>query len=384
LKERTQTGRVIVLLDEITWMASGDDTFLAKLQSAWETEFRQNPEMILILCGSVSAWIESNILSSTGYFGRVSIKLTLEELPLYHCNQLMVKLGFNGSSYEKLMLLSIMGGIPWYLEQLDPGLSAVENIKRLCFVKEGVLADEFKRIFHDLFGEKRYHVHVRIIRFLAVGPADYDQISKGIDYPSGGSFSDYLDELENSGFIQRDHTWAIKTGNTSSLSKYRLKDNYLRFYIKYIEPKISQINRNQYLYRSITSLPGWDTTMGLQLENLVLNNRKIIWQSLNIDPTDIVQDNPFFQTKTAKTKGCQIDYLIQTAQNVLYAIEIRFHKNTIGSEVITQVKEKIKRLSLPRGYACQPVLIVANDVKQTVYEQGYFTKIIDLRDLLEV
>ena len=44
------------------------------------------------------------------------------------------------------------GGIPWYLEQINPKLTALENIRRLCFTPEGLLVDEFKNIFHDLFG----------------------------------------------------------------------------------------------------------------------------------------------------------------------------------------------------------------------------------------
>ena len=384
LKERTQSGRVVILLDEITWMAADDKTFLAKLQSAWENELKKNPELILILCGSVSAWIESNILSSTGYFGRVSIQLTLEELPLHHCNQLLKNLGFKGSDYEALMLLSITGGIPWYIEQLDPGIPLTENIKQLCFLKDGLLVNEFQRIFYDLFGENRYKVHIKIITLLTQGATEYNIISKKIEYTSGGSLSTYLEELEDSGFIQRDFTWVLKSGKTSTLSKYRLSDNYLRFYVKYISPKLQQINRNQYQDINLLALPGWSTTIGLQIENLVLNNRASIQKMLSINPADILQENPFFQRKTAKTKGVQIDYMIQTKQRTLYVCEIKFLREAVGSNIIAEVKEKIGNVSLPRGFSCVPVLIVANGVKDTVVDADYFFRIIDLRDMLHV
>ncbi len=48
--------------------------------------FKKNPQLILVLCSSVSEWIETNILSSTGNFGRVSRKITLDELPLNDCD----------------------------------------------------------------------------------------------------------------------------------------------------------------------------------------------------------------------------------------------------------------------------------------------------------
>jgi len=75
-------------LDEITWMGSLDPSFLGKLEVVWEKYFSKNPELILILCGSVSQWIEENILSSTGYFGRVAWEISLEELSLKSCDQL--------------------------------------------------------------------------------------------------------------------------------------------------------------------------------------------------------------------------------------------------------------------------------------------------------
>jgi len=107
LNERVKSGKVIIVLDEITWMGSKDPLFLSKLHFAWEEYFKKNPKLILIICGSVSAWIEKNILSSTGYFGRVSLTLTLEELPIQRCNELLTKLGYQGSTYEKLILLAV-------------------------------------------------------------------------------------------------------------------------------------------------------------------------------------------------------------------------------------------------------------------------------------
>lgn len=384
LSERVQTGRVIILFDEITWMGSKDNEFLSKLHAAWEDYYSRNPELILILCGSVSAWIEKNILSSTGYFGRVSIKLTLEELPLNRCNELMTKLGFRGSDYEKLLLLSITGGIPWYIEQIDPGLNAIDNIKQLCFIKDGLLVDEYNYIFNDLFKESRRPVHKAIIEVLVDGPADYNTLAGKIEYHSGGTFSEYLDELEMSGYIQRDFTWNINEEKRSSLSRYRLRDNYLRFYLKYIQPKIDQINNQQYLDITLHNLKGFETVIGLQMENLILNNRRLLQNILQIDPNTIINDNPYYQRKTTKHAGCQIDYLIQTKHKTLYLFEIKFSINEIGLGIISEVKGKIDKLNLPRGYACLPVLIVADGVSDKIKQEDYFFKIVHMSDLLTV
>ncbi len=82
LAQKTQEGQVLVVLDEITWMGCLDSEFLGKLKNAWDLYFSQNPQLILALSGSMSAWIKENILSSTGFLGRDSLTLTLRELPL--------------------------------------------------------------------------------------------------------------------------------------------------------------------------------------------------------------------------------------------------------------------------------------------------------------
>ena len=82
-KQLISLGRVIILLDEISWMGSKDPMFLSKLKIAWDVHFSKNPKLILILCGSVSSWIEKNILSSAGFFGRINHQIPLEDSLVY-------------------------------------------------------------------------------------------------------------------------------------------------------------------------------------------------------------------------------------------------------------------------------------------------------------
>jgi AAA+ ATPase superfamily predicted ATPase len=232
--------QVVILFDEISWMGSKDPLFLGKLKNAWDLEFKKNPHLVLIFCGSVSTWIEKNIISSTAFFGRISLYLTLEELPLNDCSKLLDLQGFRGSIYEKFKLLSVSGGIPWYIEQIQSTLNADDNIKNLCFLKDGILFKEFDLIFHDLF-ERRSEIYQPIVESLAEGSKEFNEISKALKYQKSGALSTYLDDLMQSGFITRDYTWSIKSGKPLRLSHFRLSDNYLRFYLKFIKPNAYKI-----------------------------------------------------------------------------------------------------------------------------------------------
>ncbi|MBX3710071.1 MAG: AAA family ATPase [Gammaproteobacteria bacterium] len=383
LAKHTKKGRVVILLDEISWMGSEDPDFLGKLKNAWDLHFKKNPKLLLIICGSSSAWIDKNILSNTAFMGRISYSITLEELPLSDCRIFWEKTENQFSSYDKFKMLSIIGGIPRYLEEIQPQYSAEENIRYLCFKRGGLLTHEFRDIFSDLFG-KRSEKYKQIIRLLVQGSLEYSEICTKLAVGKSGLISEYLNDLVMSGFISRDNTWNPKTGITAPLlSKYRLRDNYLRFYLKYIEIKLPEIDRNVYQLKSLSSLPGWASMMGLQFENLVLNNRKFIHQCLNLSADDIVVENPFFQHSKSRQPGCQIDYMIQTRTNVLYVCEIKFSRNELKKDIIKEVKSKLSLLSIPRGMSFCPVLIHVNGVSDSVIDEGYFTEIIDFGDVLK-
>ncbi len=382
LADKAKKGRVIILFDEISWMGSHDADFLGQLKNAWDLHFKQNDQLILVLCGSISVWIEKNILGSTGFVGRISLDMTLKELPLFDCDAFWGKRTTHVSAYEKLKVLSVTGGVPLYLEHIDPTSSAEENIKRLCFLSHGILFEEFEKLFSDLFSV-RAEKYRKIIRYLANQPAQQEAIGKYLHLKQSGDVGEYLDELIKSGFIARDYTWHIRDGRLSTLSQYRLSDNYARFYMKHIYPNRIKIINNQFAAASLTNLSGWHTLMGLQFENLVLNNRHLLWQLLKIKPEEIVCDNPYFQRKTARYPGCQIDYLIQMKHNTLYIIEIKFSKDAIKSDVIRSMQKKIAALAMPRHFSYRPILIHVNGVTDEVMDADFFADIIDFGQFLK-
>lgn len=380
--ERVQSGKVLLFFDEISWMGSKTATFLGKIKIFWDDLLKKNNQLVFVVCGSASSWIEKNLLSSTGFVGRVSFTLTLDELPLIDCAKFWPE---NISNFEKLKVLSVMGGIPKYLEEVNTKLSAEENIKQLCFTYGGMLTTEFDKIFSDLF-MRDSKFYEKIIEILSTGMKEQHEIKEILtnerDKQQYGRITEYLWELEEIGFVSRDYTWNIKTGSDLKLSKYRLKDNYLRFYLKYIKKNLDKIKRGNFDYKSLESLPQWYATIGFQFENLVLNNRKILYDALHISANEIVNANPFFQHKTTRSKGCQVDYMIQTKANCLYVCEIKFSKTIVGSGIIEEVQEKIDNMKYPKGFSFRPVLIHVNGVSDDLIDRDYFTYIIDFSKFL--
>lgn len=371
----------VILLDEISWMGGFDPDFPGHLKTAWDTVFRKYPKLVLVLCGSVSAWITKNILNNTGFVGRDSWDILLEELPLHHCNRFWGKSVDRIGAGEKLSILSVTGGVPKYLEELDPGLSADENIRRLCFQREGILFREFDQIFSDVFG-KRAEGYKVIFEALAHGSRTVSEISAALGKERSGHMSEYLEDLVLGGFLARDAIFDPKTGRPTRTEKYRLRDNYARFYLRYVAPRRDAIEKGLLRALSLDQLPEWDAVLGLQFENLVLNNVPSLTRYLGLGCTPLLAAAPYSQRATARMKGCQIDLLLRTKHS-LYVVEIK-HRKSIAFSVVDETREKVLRLPADRRFSIRTALVYAGDLDPKVETEGYFDFIIPFARLLQV
>ena len=378
------TKKTVILLDEISWMGGCDPNFPAVLRNAWETYFHRHEKLVLVVCGSVSAWIKKNILGSTGFTGRFSRDYVLTELTLSECAEFWKPSASNLNPREVFDVLSVTGGVPRYLEEVDPGLSAEENIRRLCFRKEGVLYKDFDAIFDAIFGNE-VAIRRQILGLLADGSMSGAEIAKRLGTERNGCLSDRLRELAEGGFIDADSSLNPETGEEARVSRYRLRDNYTRFYLKYIEPRKSIIKRGSYRFASLSSLPDWNAVMGLQFENLIVNNAMEVVRFLGIGNSTVESAAPYRNLRKSRNgskQGCQIDLLVQTPRTA-YVVEVK-RRNEIGPEIEKEVMERMKRLPLRKGMSKRPVLVCDGHVDPAVEASGYFSAIITGRRLLGI
>lgn len=373
-------GSVVVLLDEISWMAIGDKDFAGHLKNAWDRDFSTCRGLILVLCGSVSSWIEDNILNSTGFVGRCTWQFHLKPLPLNECVAFWGKRSARVSAAEKWRMLAVTGGVPGYLEQILTSRSAEENIERLCFNPGGMLFHECGRIFHDIFTRKA-DTYQAVVATLVHGPKTLQQVGQALGRERGGSLGDALRDLELAGFIRKDSFFDPANGKTKPREhRFRLADNYLRFHLKYIAPASERVRKGLYQRVPLESLEAWDTLMGLQFETLILDSLEEIFARLGLKNRAVLNAGPYAQGKTLRREACQIDLLIRTRQS-LYIVEMKFRKMT-GPEMIDQMKEKVARLKLPKGQSFRTVLLHSGGIDPAIEASDYFDFIIPADELV--
>jgi hypothetical protein len=372
--------RTIVLLDEISWMGGYDPDFPGYLKTAWDTMFSRHDKLVLVLCGSINAWIKKNILDSTGFVGRFSRDYVLSELTLAESVKFWKSAADRLAPREIFDVLAITGGIPRYLEEIDPGLSADENIRRLCFSPSGTLFKDFNEIFSSVFGEEAV-LKRKILALLADGPQTGEELSRWLKCINNGHFAEHLDALSLAGFISAERGINPATGKRARTGRYRIRDNYTRFYLKYIEPHIVEIEDGSYRFTSLETLPDWHATMGLQFENLIVNHFREIIPHLHIGNSIVVSAAPYRNRRNSRGGGCQIDLLIQTARTA-YVVETK-RQFEIGRTVEDQVAREMKCLHIRAGMSVRPVLVYLGQLDGSVEGDGFFDAIIPAQKLLK-
>ncbi len=370
-------GQTVVLLDEISWMGNHDPDFSGKLKIAWDNFFSQNDKLIFIICGSVSSWIHNNILNSAHFLGRVSLQMNLKELPLSSIANFTGKTKVQ--AIEMIRYLCIVGSIPKYLEEIRYGSTADEEIQRLCFTEEGFLFNEFDKIFKDIFF-KRSDTFKKIVSTLLKTKLSATEIAHALGQQMSGELSEDLNILVLSGFLARDYVYNAD-GKKSKKNTYRIKDNYLRFYLKYIGPSSEKIKMSE-------EFSGWDivrkkidSIFGLQFENLVLNHLAEVVKGLGISFSQIKTASPYYQNKTKKNHGaCQIDLLIQCENDIWYLCEIKFRRK-ITSDIIDEIKNKMEIVDRPKKVLLRTALIYYGEIDEDTL--AFFDKSLAFKNLLD-
>ena len=375
--------RTVVLLDEVSWMGGCDIDYPGQLRTAWESYFHRHDKLIVAVCGSVSTWIRENILDNTGFTGRFSRDYVLSELSLSECSEFWRQARDRVQPKEIFDVLSVTGGVPRYLEEVDPGLSAEENIRRMCFMPSGELFKDFDAIFNPIFGTE-IELKRKILEALADGPMSAAELSERFKLDRNGRVSSVLRELKEGGFLSDDAGINPETGMRARIGKYRLRDNYTRFYLKYVAPRKLQIEAGTFRFASLAMLPGWETVMGLQFENLIVNNAMSLVPHLHLGNAIVESAAPYRNTrKTAdgSRRGCQVDLLIQTPM-AAYVVEIKRKRREIDEAVIDDVQRKLARIPCRKNLSLRPVLVYDGEVSPQVEGVGFFDAIIPAEKLL--
>ena len=124
--------------------------------------------------------------------------------------------------------------------------------------------------------------------------------------------------------------------------------------------------------------------MGLQFENLIVNNAMSLVPDLHLGSAIVESAAPYRNMRKGedgKRGGCQVDLMIQTPMTA-YVIEIKRKKRMIDGAIIDEVAEKLRKSPRRSGLSLRPVLVYEGELDPSVEGSGYFDSVIRAERLL--
>lgn len=369
-------SRQLVFLDELPWLDSPRSGFLRAFEGFWNTWGCHRKNLMVIVCGSANSWVLDKLINNHGgLYGRVTYEIKLAPFTLHECEEFYRDRQVQFSRYDITQSYMIFGGIPYYLGYIDKGESLAQNVDRLFFSRNGVLKNEFDRLFESVFTNPE--AIKTIVRLLYIKNAGFTrkEITEKMRITDGGTLSKNLNALLASDFIVK----YVPFGFSKREEHYKLVDPFCLFYLNFVQNQ-TRINE-KFWQQNITAQP-IVTWRGYAFENVCFTHIDQIKKALEI--SGIISSSSAWSKKGGDEDGAQIDLLIQRNDNVINMCEIKFTSDDFTVDknyyrVLLSRPNQIRKLVSPK-ISILSTLITTFGLKQNEYSNS-FTNVVTMDDL---
>jgi len=376
--EKTKKKRQVIFLDELPWLDTPRSSFVSALEHFWNSWASARKDIVLIVCGSAASWMLNKLINNRGgLHNRVTRRIKILPFTLQECEAFLHARHIHWTRYQVIEIYMALGGIPYYLDALRPGLSPAQNIDRLCFSESGLLRHEFDNLYASLFRFPGNHTAISEALSRKARGLSREELIAASGLPNGGGATKVLHELEASGFIRRYLPFNKKVKD----SLYQLSDFYTLFYYRFIH-KRRQLSGNYWVLQ--TDSPGYRAWSGYAFEQVCLAHVPQIKKELGISG---VQSAEASWRSSGKENGAQADLLIDRRDQVINLCEMKFsiHPFTIDKRYAAELRNKIGvfRNETQTRKSVFLTMITTYGIKANQYSAGLVQNNLDMDCLFE-
>lgn len=373
--------KVVIFLDELPWMATRKSGLLQEIDYYWNHYWAKMPNVILVVCGSSASWLIRKIIyNKGGLYNRVTCQIRLLPFTLSEASEYLKSKGVKLNNKHILSLYMALGGVPYYLKYVEPGLTAEQNIQQIIFDKNTPLKDEFNKLFESLFDNA--DTYIELVKVIAkkkegIGRSELKSMVKLST--GGGRLSTRLQDLCETGFIEEYIPWARHQGEY-----YKLIDEFSLFYLHWIVgQKSKKFTSDHWVDQS--NRPSYYSWSGYAFEAVCMKHIDQIIRALNIRASSTGSWRFIPRKKTEN--GAQIDLIIDRSDNAMTVCEIKYTQQpfSLDKQYAEKLKNKIaifkKKTSVDKQVFL--VMIVASGLEKTIHSKEMVDAVITLDALFK-
>lgn len=380
---------IILFFDEFPWLATSRSGLLSTLEYYWNRFWKNDSRIKLIICGSSASWMIKKIIHHKGgLHNRITEQINLKPFNLAETKAFLHHRGMTLHLKQILDLYFVMGGVPYYLNQLQKKLSIAENINHLCFRKEGRLFNEFNILFTSLFDDAQiYEELIRIIARSRHGISRED-IEKNVKHTKkGGTLTKRLQDLELVGFIKG----FLPVGHAKKGLFYRILDEYSLFYLQWIEPEKHNIEmdiEDNNVWLNLIQSSKYQSWRGYAFESVCYKHISAIKKALKINVASNIGAWRYVPRANELTEqGAQIDLLFDRKDDAITFCEIKYSEQPFVidkpcAETLKRIIEVYKAVTRSKKQFFI-AMIAANGLHQNMYAKDLISAVVTIDNLFD-
>lgn len=328
--EKSKNEKLLLIIDEFQYLGKSNSAFPSIFQKIWDTILKDNNIMV-ILCGSLISMMEEQTLNySSPLYGRRTGQIKLKQIKFKHYNKFFEKKEYS----ELIKYYAITGGVPKYIELFYDCNDAYSSIYKNIISKQSFLYDEPNFLLQKEVSE--IGSYFSIIKAIAAGNQKLSKIAGVLEMKQTG-ITKYLKTLIDLDIIEREVPITEENPEKSKKGLYKIKDNFILFWFKFIYPNISFIESDNV-----------DIVMNKIKDNFIDNHVSYVYEDICIEKMWELNADGVFNFNFIKAgrwwnndKEIDIIALDDTGKNIIFG-ECKFWENKVGINVLAALEEKSK------------------------------------------
>lgn len=310
----------VIIFDEFQNMLQENVSILNIFQAIIDTDLKESSLKIFFIGSSVSMMTSKILSYSSPLYGRRTGSMKLKAIEFYDLKKYFPELNI----HERIEIYGFADGIPYYLNEIIPPFWMW--LSRELKSVSSIFKNEVDFLMRYEFNKPG--MYKLILEAIAFGKTKLNEIKNFIG-SKRTDISPYLKNLMDVDMIFREVP--ITENINSRRGRYQIKDNFLRFWFRFIYPNLSTIEEGIFSTDLIKNQ--YSTYLGKIFEGVIKNF---------ITRTKVIE---FTKIGRWWWKENEIDLVaVNELTNEITLIECKWQDNVNASKIVCQLAEKAEQV----------------------------------------
>lgn len=323
----------LIIIDEFQYLGKANKAFPSIFQRIWDTILKDK-NLMVILCGSLVSLMEEQTLSySSPLYGRRTGQIKLGQIKFEHYHDFFKE----KDRKELIEYYSITGGVPKYIELFEESKDIFTAIDKNILSRQSFLYEEPIFLLQNEVSE--IGSYFSIIKAIAAGNHKLSKISSALEVKQT-NLSKYLKTLIDLDILERQLPITEENPEKSKRGLYRIKDNFIEFWFKFIYP-----------YKNFIETNNVDIVLNKIKKNIVDNHISFVYENICIDEMwNLSRMNTwefhFDRVGRWWDNNTEIDIIAYDSNglDIIYG-ECKFTEKPVDVDIYYQLAEKAKQVN---------------------------------------